>query len=349
MRTAVEAVTVVLALLAVGLLTALLGARLGRDLVESRRQRRDDALRQLLFRAVLADDVSADDLEQLRTIGRGRSGRALERRAFRLLALVSGDVHLALVRLLSERGAGERAVAMTRSILAVRRCRGAHSLGLLGSRDAAPVLRALLDDRDPLVRRVAVRALGQVGDAGSVAALVEMVTRDPALTRDTHAAVAAIGAPAVPALTRLVRARLDGGQDPEAVVFCVRALGDIGAFDAVPLLVELAGADDPPVVAAAAQALGRIGSPGAVPVLVSALTSPDAAVRAAAATSLGEIGEPAAAEALDRAIDGRSDVADRAAAAALLRLGRRGLEVLAANPSPYAHEALAVAQVRVGR
>ncbi|MGJ9423696.1 HEAT repeat domain-containing protein [Aeromicrobium sp. CF3.5] len=346
MRAAAEVALLTLGGVAVVLLGALLAARVGRDLVETRRQRRSTEIRRMLLRWLLDTEGMPGDRAQLVEAGRGRSGRVLEEHAFRLLAKVDGEVRAQLVTLLTVRHADRRAMALARSVWSVRRCRGAHRLGLIGHAEAAPILRSLLADGDPLVRRVAVRSLGQVRDEGSVPALVALVVGEVALARDALAAVVAVGPDATPSLEQVLGDWLEGRMPASAGAFSARALGALGSVRSVPLLVRAVGSGDQDVVPAAAAALGRIGSREAVTALQATLSSRSEAVRTAAATALGDIGDPGASAALGAALDGRSGTSDRAVAAALLRLGRPGRSVLGEHLSPYAREALAVAEIR---
>src|SRR6266508_3883106 len=80
------------------------------------------------------------------------------------------------------------------------------------------------------------------------------------------------------------------------------ALARMGA-PAVPALVERLGADDPDLRQAASGVLGAIGDGHAVAPLTARLADSDANVRAAVAEALGKIGGAEAVAALRAAVD----------------------------------------------
>lgn len=89
--------------------------------------------------------------------------------------------------------------------------------------------------------------------------------------------------------------RFLGAAEPPLDAAAAQALAGIGA-PATPALVRLLGDPDPRLRKTAARALGRIGAEAspATPALTVALQDPDDEVRAAAAKALGEIGPAAA-------------------------------------------------------
>ena len=168
-------------------------------------------------------------------------------------------------------------------------------LGHIGKDGAAagPDLVAALDDPDPLVRRVAIRAVAELAPdvPGAVPALAARFPDVEAIR--AVAKFGRAGGEAVPALVKLF-----AHADPEVRWQSVRAIGKIGepALAAVPELMRLT-AEDPAwqVREHAAEALGDIG-PAAIaglPALVKALHDPNARVRRDAVRSLGQMG-PAA-------------------------------------------------------
>jgi len=177
------------------------------------------------------------------------------------------------------------------------RWRAADALGKIG-KDAAPAgpdLVVALSDDDPLVRRVAARAIGELAPdvPGAIPALVAMFPDVEAIRAVARFGPA--GDEAVPALVALFR-----HDDPTVRWQAVRAVGKIGRPAAVPELIQLTGSDPDPLVREhAAEAMGDIGPAAAagVPALVKALHDPVARVRRDAVRSLGQIG-PAATAAL---------------------------------------------------
>jgi HEAT repeat protein len=332
-----------LAGVAVLLVVLLVAVRATGELLGRRAERRRDERRALILTAALGEpDQAAPAMAELRA-RQGRAWRQVEQQVFTMLPKVKGDSHTTLVALLQGRGAARRAHRYASSRSMVRRSRAAYRLGALGDREALGALIALLADEHFLVRRTAVRALGQLRDPVAVTPLLDAVTDDPALVRDVVAALQRIGADAAPHLRRdleeVLEHRLPGRRG--ALVATVLGLhGDIASVRA--LTRALASGHESSLRAAAAEALGEIGVPVAVPALVDALEHPDAEVRVQAAVALGKVSDATALDGLLSVLDTGPHVVDRAVAEALVRLGPPGLGALADHPSPYAAEALAL-------
>lgn len=336
--------------LALLLLVTLLTVRSVSGLLTRRTTARKDELRHLLLTALLGEDDEADRAKAVLLARRGPAWDSVEEQVFTMLPKLKGDSHDDLVRLLVRRGAVGRALRRARSRSLVRRSRGAYQLGTLGQHDTVPALLDLLHDKHFLVRRVTVRALGAVGDPAAVTPMLDAVTTDPTLTRDVMAALRRIGPPAAVPLRHELAQALDGTSEDRRAALVATALGLLADLPSTALLVRAVatGAGHPGLPAAAAEALGLIGAPEAVDPLVAVLAETDADLRIAAARALGRISDPRAVPGLSRALDGTGHESDRAVAAALLRLGTPGLRALESHASPYASEALAVHQVRVG-
>jgi vesicle coat complex subunit len=100
------------------------------------------------------------------------------------------------------------------------------------------------------------------------------------------------------------------------------ALGNIGASEAVPALIEILSQDgDKANRGAAATALGNIGASAAVPALIEVLHDEAKDVRGSAATALGNIGRPEAVPALIEALHDEANGVRGSAATALGRIG----------------------------
>lgn len=333
--------------LSAGLVLLLVVLRVSADLRSRRRARAHAATRELVLTVLMGEpdevQLARDELARLT----GEEGRQAESQVFSYLPKVSGETRTLLVELVLERGAAERARDLLRSWSAVRRCRGAYRLGALHRTDAVPLLVPMLRDRAFLVRRVALRALGAIGDPAAVVPILRGCGGDDRLTRDVVSSLERIGhagAPAMRAVLSNGMGRSSGsGRHAELATVGLGLIGDVGSVD---LLVEALGTPRPALQAAAAEALGRIGAPSAIPALVAALDRRDELVRAAAAAALGDIGDPAAAPGLGHALDAAPRLTSRTLAAALLKLGEPGLETLRTHPSPYAAEALAVHGLR---
>lgn len=347
MRQLVLALFLVLGLTAVLMVVGLFAVRLGRALRERRREARHGEVRTVILTALMGE---SDEAGLARTELRSRTGPAwvqVEDQAFAMIPKVKGDSHDALVTLLLSKGAAAHAAALARSRSQVRRARGAHRLGALAQADAVSQLLGLLHDKAFLVRRTAVRALGQIGDPLAVPPLLDAVTADPRLSRDVLAAVDRIGEAAAPTLRRELLHSVSDPHDNRRAALTAIGLGALGDVSAVPLLtVALEDRDQPGLAVASAQALGALGSPEAVEPLLRAMRETDPDLRVAAAASIGRIGDTRAAVRLAESLRDRHHLTSRAVAGALLRLGEPGRSALAASPSPYAAEALAVHRVR---
>ena len=349
MRTLVLVLLLVLGVAALGLVVGLFGLRLARERQDRRRSSQYDEVRDVILTALLGEP---DEAGRARTDLRTRSGRGwaeIEDQAFGMIPKIKGDSHDALVTLLLSKGAAGRASALARSRSQVRRARGAHRLGALAQADAVSQLLGLLHDHAFLVRRTAVRALGQVGDPIAVPPMLDAVTADPRLSRDVLAAVGRTGPAAAPMLRRELMRSLSEPVDNRRAALTAVGLGVLGDVAAAPLLtVALEDRDQPGLAVASADALGALGAPESVEPLLRAMVDPDPQLRIAAARALGGIGDVRAAPRLAEALRDRHHLTSRAVAGALLRLGDPGLRALRASPSPYAAEALAVHRVRQG-
>jgi HEAT repeat protein len=173
------------------------------------------------------------------------------------------------------------------------------------------VMLKLKDGGTANVRRNAAKAIGAIGDAGAVEALIGVLEdrgEDANLRRNAASALGAIGdAGAVAALI--------GVLDDEDVDVCrnaasaLGAIGDAGAVEAlIGVLADMGKAAN--VRRNAAKALGAIGDAGAVAALIKALGDKNANVRRNAARALGRIGDPIAVPALEKVLKDRADDAD---------------------------------------
>lgn len=172
------------------------------------------------------------------------------------------------------------------------RLRAAETLQKMGKEadSAGPDLVLCFQDSDPLVRAVAVRAVGDLAPnvPGAVTGLIRLFPDVEAIR-----AVAKFkqeGSEAIPKLIELTK-----HTDHIVRRQSVRALGKMGvpALTSLPSLISLIETDpEAGVREQSAEAIGEMGPAAAegIPVLVKALKDPDAMVRRDAVRSLGQMG-----------------------------------------------------------
>lgn len=331
-------VILVLAQLFGGIIVALLVTsvviRGARQRIESRRARADVRAAQLIMAAL---DGGAAQAEA--TLVRHALGRRLDAAIVALVPKLRGADREGLVQLLRRRGVVEAARRGTTSIRSIRRLRSVELLGALGLAECVPELTARLHDRNPDVRRAAVRALGRTASPDAVAHLLNLVGREkhPVAEHSLTLALVRIGPAGVPALTVALE-----GTVPRVAAAAAHVLGWLGDHSAVPALSRAAAHDDERVAVAALEALGRMDSPAAEAPLRSRLSADeDPQVRLSATRALGRLGHPGSVDALAGLLGEEHELA-RAAAVSLRRLGTAGRDALAASAGtvPEAMEAL---------
>jgi len=332
------------------LLLVIVTRRLIGLLGERRRSGLAASLRPHVLALVAADTPDPAVMARLTALDEA-GWRALEPTFVSFLGKLRGGARDALVDLLVARGVVARAERDACRRGAVRRCRAAYLLGALRHRESVPTLLRLVYDRDAEVRRVAARALGQVGDARGCRPLLRaLVGRRRVPASEAAGALLLLERTAD---VELVAAATES-RDAFARAVVAEVLGLRGAVAASGALVALLDGDPSDEVRIrAAGALGRLGAPGALHPLRRALRASDPSLRATAARALGDLGAHEAVPDLATALgDPVTQVAGNAAAA-LAGLGERGREALRQAsehaPSPardHACEALALLDLR---
>lgn len=238
-----------------------------------------------------------------------------------------GDARERLSAFFLNAGLVDRERRELRARNAWRRATAAFALGDMAAMSAVPDLLVALDDRDRAVRMAAARSLGLIGASEAADPIVESVTaaRIPWLVGGQ--ALLDIGPTAAPAL----RAAADDVASP-ARARAIELLGFVGdAADARSVLDALAS-ESPDIRERGARAIGRLGARDAVVSLRRLLDDPVPAVAAAAASSLAALGDRAAVPDLVRlARDGAFEAA-RAAAAAAVAIDPRAVDEAARLP-----------------
>jgi HEAT repeat protein len=190
----------------------------------------------------------------------------------------------------------------------------AWALGQIGSAEAVQALLKALNAKDRFVWGNTAEALGQIGGAEAVQALLKALNaKDRFVWGNTAEALGQIGgAEAVQALLKALRGGGRGVRGSAAA-----ALRQIGSAEAVPALLPALRGGDRGVRGSAAAALGQIGSAEAVPALLPALNDEDRGVRWSAAAALGQIGSAEAVPALLPALNDEDSGVRESVAAAL--------------------------------
>jgi len=185
------------------------------------------------------------------------------------------------------------------------------------------LIRAL-GNPDPEVQFKAAEALGDIGDANGVPALVKSLktTGFAGVRWKAAEALSKIGDPAVGSLVTLLQ-----HQDADVRWKAAIALGGIGNAEAIEPLIRLLDDDDRYVRSRAGHALGMIGKP-VLNRLSGLARIGTPRQRWGAAIALGRTGSPMAVEPLIGALGDESDEVRSEAATALAAIGRPAVEPL---------------------
>lgn len=163
-----------------------------------------------------------------------------------------------------------------------------HALAEIGDQ-ATNALILALNDPKPRVRRLAAKALGQIGSISSVEFLVQLLS-DPDRGVRATAAIALGNYRHPMAVQKIID--LYPGASVEARTSMIYALADINDILAVPFLIKQAKDPSASVRAAVMLALGKLGDARAIPALLSGLNDTDEMTRVNAAYSLGTYYSP---------------------------------------------------------
>jgi HEAT repeat protein len=272
-------------------------------------------------------DPLAHEIDRIASL-RSRDRRPLVHVCLRLMVELDANAAERVRNALRQAGYLDREVANLRHRSAGRRAEACRILGRLGYAAAIPALVGRLEDREPLVRRSALAALGDLraieafdriattleafggwGDLLAIMALSRMgrtsvprigalleASTSPPMIKALLQVTAQLGLASNPALIRNLARHVH----PEVRVEAVRTLGHI-APDVESVDVCLAALDDPawPTRALAARSIGRLGGGRAIPRLERAMGDTAYWVRHHAGQALAHLGEPGR-EALQR-------------------------------------------------
>jgi HEAT repeat protein len=162
---------------------------------------------------------------------------------------------------------------------------------------AREVIQSQVGAADPAVRRSAIKAMGNLGDASTVPALTSALARFPSDEDRQIIETALVNLKGGDAVDRALAAELKpDSKVPRAPL--IAALGRRGSRGAVKALLVEAGSSDAATARTAFQALGRVATPEDLPALIERLAdlkAPTAleAAEDAVAKTLAKIAEPA--------------------------------------------------------
>jgi HEAT repeat protein len=228
---------------------------------------------------------------------------------------------------LQRAGCLDREVANLRHRSAGQRADACLILGRLGHSAAIPALLKCLNDRDSLVRRRAIAALGDLGAVEAIdliaAALEAVHGWDDLLV---VMALSRMGPESVPRIGAL----LDAATSVPMIKGLLRVTAQLGLASEAGLVRRLAGHDHAEVRVEAVRALGHLPPEAeSVKVCLAALDDPAWPTRALAARSIGRLGDCGAIPRLERAMGDTAYWVRHHAGHALALLGEPGKEALA--------------------
>ncbi|RYE74182.1 MAG: HEAT repeat domain-containing protein, partial [Myxococcales bacterium] len=239
------------------LVVGLLLLRVFHDWRDRHREEKAAELRTVFFELVMGEPREALRAERFLHRMSPREWRFARAQAFSMLPKLRGESRDHLIRLLRDKGSIAVALEQVRSVSMVRRCRGAFALGALQDQDHADVLIDLLGDPAFLVRRVSVRALGNLGAAEAVRPLVDLAGVEPRLSRDLVYALHRIGAAGTGDMREHLRTVVDSGDPDRSGDLVATVLGTLGDYPSRHVLVDGLRSDRPELAAACAEALGE--------------------------------------------------------------------------------------------
>lgn len=197
-----------------------------------------------------------------------------------------------------------------------------HAAGALGanrSREAVEGLKSALE-RENFRRYVAAWALGEIGDPGSIPALVRALGDEDGETRKyATRALVKFGPEAVTALIEALES-----DSSNIRRYAVRGLGEIRDPRAAGPLLEAEGKVDREVFL---WALGRLADPRGYPLMAAAARDSDWRIRLAAVQAFGDLGDERAVPALTLTLDDEEWIVREWSA--------RGLESVTGNRHTY--------------
>jgi HEAT repeat protein len=247
----------------------------------------------------LLNETHNDGLRALALVLGWMEGEAIERAMTKLLgrATARKEVVEALVRYGSR--VTELLIEQLRSEDLETRQAAVIALGRIGDARAVPALVRVLTTDDELVV-AAAGALAKVGDRRAFEALLELIGHPQPAVR--QAVIAAINSIGHPEMARRAVPLLDD-PDPRVRESAVKIAGYFGYSECVEPLFERCRDDDESVRRAAIQHIPYLDDERVIPMLAEALEHGSAGVRAAAAQAFAQVEGPLAQPFLLAALD----------------------------------------------
>jgi len=180
---------------------------------------------------------------------------------------------------------------------------------------ATNALLLALQDPHPSVRRLAAKALGQIGEIGAVEFLVRLLSDPDRGVRAT--AAIALGNYRHPMAAQKIMDAYSATTSVSARTDMIFALAHINDILAVPFMVEHAKDPVPDIRAAIMLALGKLRDARAIPALLVGIKDSDEITRANAAYALGAYFSPAVIDALIASLADKTPRVRQAAAESL--------------------------------
>ena len=232
----------------------------------------------------------------------GKLGSAASPAILQLIALLQDETSVVLSRYL---GGGYHSSNATTP--GEEACQTLVKIG----HNAVPALQQAVHDPKPVVRQLAAKSLGQIGELDSIAVLIPLLDDSDRQVRAI--AALALGSYRHPQAAQLILEALPNAK-PGMRAGMVYALAQINDVLVVPVLIQRYPQEQVDVRAAIIFALGRLRDGEAIETLLQGLHDADEIVRANAANALGNYYTPRTMNAL---ITSLSDPSDRVREAAL--------------------------------
>jgi HEAT repeat protein len=317
LRNAVLGLAVAVLALAVWLILQRTLARLKR----ARSNRRIPVLTQLIYEAVQNTPPETAVL--------GRLGR-FDRRAVRSILLglaldLRGDTGEALSELYRKLGFLRHDLRALQSWRAGRRAAAAADLGVIRASQATSPLLQAVHDPDVRVRQAAVWAVGQAGNAATLAGLVRVLgDRSRLVAQRAQEVLAERGREVAGTIVHYAETTASRSGRLAAI----ELIGWLRITSAADLLMGFTADLDPEVRVKSVKAAAAIGDPRFLEIFQGLLEDPSWPVRCQAAKGLSLFGSPTSVQPLAKALRDRHWWVRFYAATALVEVGMPGQEAL---------------------